>query len=70
LFSPAVCRVANIHTASTSRRAATSLLAALLSSNSTSVEVIVVISRRAIAIVVDFVACHVVAIVNGDTFFE
>jgi hypothetical protein len=43
----------------------------LSSSTSTSVKVvIVVISRRTIAIIVDFVACCVVAIVDGDTFFE
>jgi hypothetical protein len=39
-------------------------------STSTSVKVVIIlISRRAIAIVTDFVACSVVAIVNGDPFF-
>jgi hypothetical protein len=71
LFSTAGCRVANIRTASASRRAVASLLAVSSSSTSTSVKVvIVVVSRRAIAIVVDFVACRVVAIVDGDTFLE
>jgi hypothetical protein len=41
----------------------------LSSSTSSSIEaIIVVVSRRAINIV-DLAACHVVAIVNGDTFF-
>ena len=70
-ISPAGCRVANIRTTSASRRAATSLLAVLSLSTSTSVEVvIVVVSRCAITIVVDLVACRVVAIVDGDTFFR
>ena len=72
LFLSAGCCVANnICTTSASRRATTSLLAMLLSTTLTSVEVvIVVISRHNIAIVVDFVACRVVAIVDGDTFFR
>ena len=70
LFSTAGCHVANIRTAPASRRAVASLLAVSSSSTSTFVKVvIVVVSRRAIAIVVDFVACRVVAIVDGDAFF-
>jgi hypothetical protein len=57
LFSPAGCRVANIRTTSASRRAA-------------SEAVIVITPHHAIAIIVDFVACRVVAIGDGDTFLE
>jgi hypothetical protein len=42
----------------------------LSSSTSSSIEaIIIVVSRRAITNIVDLAACHVVAIVNGDTFF-
>jgi hypothetical protein len=65
------CRITNIRTASASRRAAASLLAVSSLSTSLSIEaVIVVVSHRAIAIILDFAACHVVEIVNGDTFFR
>jgi len=66
-FAPAGCSVTCICTASASQHAATSQLAVLLSSTLMSVA-IVVISRHTIAIVVDFVACCVVAIVTVMLF--
>jgi hypothetical protein len=68
-FSSAGCRVTNIRTTFASRRAAASLLAVLSLLTSTSVEVVIIVSRRVIAIIVNFVACRIVAIVDGDTLF-
>jgi hypothetical protein len=71
LFSPAGCCITNICTTSASRRTIASLLAVLLTSTSTSVEVVIVVeSHHTITIVADFIACRVIAIVNGDTFLE